>query len=215
MLTTTLVAVLALPGCSSPAGSAQTPAAPPTSTGPVDTRPGPGRPPVPGTRPGPPSPGPTPTGEAAPVILLRGDGLGQLLGDASEQVLPFTGTPSAVVQQAVDEALGPTVPVALAPCPQGPRTAVGVAGFTVLLDGDRFVGWSDAGAPDRALTTSDGVGHGSRLDELTSALPDVQVVPAPTGAGWVSPTGLSGALQGVDPAAAVTVISGGETCAAA
>lgn len=154
---------------------------------------------------------PAPTDDAAPDLVLQGDGLGLLQGD-SPQPLPFGSTGAQVVQQAVEDALGPVVVTPLADCAQGPRTALVVDGFTVLLDGDRFVGWTDAGAPDRSLTTADGVGVGSRLADLQSALPDLQVAQAPPGVTFASATGLTGLLSAPDEAATVTAISGGQTC---
>ncbi len=158
------------------------------------------------------SPSPTTDMDAPAVLLLQGDGLGVIGGDSSVAPLPFATTTGEAVRLAVEDALGPTATTALPDCPQGPREAVGVDGFTVLLDGDRFVGWTDTGAQDRSLTTSDGLGTGSRLDELQSVLPDVQVAQGPAGPGWSSLTGLSGLLDGLDPASTVTAISAGQTC---
>lgn len=158
------------------------------------------------------SPSPTPSDDA-PVLVLQGDGLGLLGADSTVQPLPFATTGAQAVRQAVEDALGPTTATALPDCPQGPRTALVADGFSVLLDGDRFVGWTDAGAADQALSTADGVGIGSRLDDLQSALPDVKVAQGPAGTTWSSPSGLSGLLSGPDPAADVTAISGGQACA--
>lgn len=148
--------------------------------------------------------------ESAPVVLLQGDGLGMLQSDGSVVALPF-GTPVVDVVADVEDALGPVTPTEL-PCRQGPRTGLVVAGFTLLLDTGAFAGWSDTGAPDRALTTVDGLGVGSVLDELQSALPDVQVGADALGPTWTSTTGLSGRLAALDPTAPVTAVAGGQTC---
>lgn len=150
--------------------------------------------------------------DAPPELLLQGDGLGVLAGDASVEPLPFVTTTWDAVQPVVEDALGPVAPVPVPDCPLGPREAWSVDGFTVLLDAGRFVGWTDDGAQDRVLTTPEGLGTGSRLDEVQSALPGVQVTPRPDGASFSSPNGLSGLLTGADPAAEVTAISGGQTC---
>lgn len=149
----------------------------------------------------------------APVLTLQGDGLGLLAADDSVAPLPFLTSSVADVQQAVEDAIGPVTELPLPACPQGPRTALQVDGFTVLLDGDRFVGWTDVGAPDRSVTTAEGIGVGSRLSELRSAVPDAQVGPdAGAATTFTSAGGLSGGLSGVDPAATVTSLSAGQTC---
>lgn len=150
-----------------------------------------------------------PAPAAPPVLVLQGGGLGVLSDDGAGQDLPF-GAPGDAVQAAVEQALGPGVPAALAACPGW--TALDVDGFRVLLDAGVFVGWVDTGADDRQLTTSDGVGLGSRLEELQSALPDVAVTPAPQGATWVSGAGLAGRLSGLEPSAVVTEVAGGRSC---
>ncbi len=142
-------------------------------------------------------------------LVLQGDGLSLLQGD-TPQPLPFATASAGAVRAALSAALGDVTETAAVPCPQGPRTRLAVDGFSVLLDGDHFVGWTDVGAPDRALTTDDGVGTGTRLADLRSALPGVQV-PA-GGTTWASAGGLSGTLSGSDPAAQVAVISAGQTC---
>ncbi len=151
---------------------------------------------------------PEPVDEGADLVL-QGDGLSLVQGD-TPQPLPFATASAGSVRAALSAALGELTETAAVPCPQGPRTRVDVDGFSVLLDGDRFVGWTDAGAPDRSLTTADGIGAGARLADLRSALPDAQV-PA-GGTTWSSAGGLSGTLSGVDPAARVATISAGQTC---
>lgn len=151
---------------------------------------------------------PDPAGQGDDLVL-QGDGLSLLHGD-TPQPLPFGTAPVADVRAALTAALGDVAETGAVACPQGPRVELTADGFTVLLDGDRFVGWTDVGAPDRALTTTDGVGTGTRLPDLRSALPDVQV-PA-GGTTWSSAGGLSGTLSGSDPAARVAVISAGQTC---
>lgn len=158
-------------------------------------------------------PSPGDSGDSTPELVLQGDGLGRLSGGADVAALLFGSTSADGVRQAVEAALGTTAQVDLPTCPQGPRTALQVDGFTVLLNGDSFVGWTDAGAPDRSMTTADGIGTGSRLAELRSAVPDVQVGQDPAGATtFTSADGLSGLLTGPDPTAAIASLSGGETC---
>lgn len=160
-----------------------------------------------------PSASPGPPTEVPPVLLLEGTGLGLLAEDGSVAPLAFGSTPLEAVRVAVEDVVGPLTPVPLPDCAQGARTALAAEGFALLVEGDLFAGWTETGAADRQLTTADGVGLGSSLEEVQSALPDVQVAPGPAGGLWSSATGLSGTLTGTDPAAQVTALSGGQTCA--
>lgn len=155
-----------------------------------------------------------PDADVPPEVVLQGDGLGLLAADATVVRLPF-GAPGAAVRQALERSLGPTTAAAV-PCPQGPRTAVDVDGFRAVLDGERFVGWTDRGAADRSTTTADGAGAGAHLVDVASALPGIQVVPGPAGAAgpasWTAPGGLHGTVDGDAPTSTVTELGAGESC---
>jgi hypothetical protein len=125
--------------------------------------------------------------------------------------LPF-GTPADVVRAGVARALGPLTTTTLPDCGQGPRTASTVRGFTVLVDGTRFVGWTDQGAPGRHLSTMNGVGVGSTLTQLRGELTDVRVERTTLGIEWLSASGLHGLLTSAAAAGRVTVVYGGEVC---
>lgn len=146
-----------------------------------------------------------------PVIVLESGGLGFLTGRSSIRQVPF-GTNAATARQAVTTALGPLTVTALPDCGQGPRTGAARAGFSLLLDGRRFVGWTDQGAPGRRLTTADGLGIGSTLAQLRRSLGTVTVTRGTLGPEWTSGRGLSGLLDGTRPTSRVTVIDSGETC---
>lgn len=193
---------LALTGCSGGDGAAAGPttAAVVEGSAPAATLPPPTAPPSRGV-------------DDAPVLVLQGDGLSQLDGDTPQPV-PFGPGSAAPARQAVEDGLGPVVESLRPDCPQGPRTALDVDGFELLLDGDAFVGWTDLGAPDRALTTTDGLGVGSGLADLQSALPDLVVVPGDAATTWSSATGMSGTLSSSAPDAVVTAVSAGQTCPA-
>ncbi|HEU0102886.1 MAG TPA: hypothetical protein VFR07_11265 [Mycobacteriales bacterium] len=195
---------LALAGCTSD-GGATAPASPAAATSGPAVQPG-------GTA-ATGAASPTPDEDSPPVLTLQGDGLGLLAADESVAPLPFGTTGPADVRAAVEDALGPTTEVPLPACPQGPRTALQVEGFSVLFDGESFVGWTDVGAPDRVLTTAEGIGTGSSVVELQSAVPDAQIGQDPTGATtFSSPGGLSGVLSGPEPEAQVRALSAGQTC---
>lgn len=147
--------------------------------------------------------------DAGADLVLEGGGL-SLLQDDTPHELAFGTAPVADLRAALAAALGEVTETDAVACPQGARTELTVDGFTVLLAGTSFVGWTDVGAPDRALTTADGVGAGTRLADLRSALPTLAVAPGSTT--WSSLGGLSGTLSGSDPAATVTTISAGQTC---
>ena len=204
------VLLLGLAGCTAPtaAGAASRPPALPSSVGTDQSAPASTAPTAAGT------PAGTPTDDQAPpVLVLQGGGLGLLASDSSVQILGFGTAAPDVVRQAVEGAVGPMTSAART-CAAGPRTALTADGFTVLLDGAHFVGWTELGAADRSLSTADGLAKGSPLQALKSALPDVQVANGPTGTTWTSATGLSGTLSSPDPTATVSAISGGQSCVA-
>ncbi len=154
--------------------------------------------------------GATPSG--APVLVLAADGLGVQVGEASIRRLSFPDAPAARVRAAVTAALGPLTVAELPECGQGPRSGASRQRFSLLFDGDRFVGWTDEGAAGRRLTTADGIGVGSTLADLRRSLGAVDVAPGSLGTEWTAPGGLSGVLDGGRPTSKVTVISAGETC---
>ena len=203
-----------LAACTSPsaAGAPSPPPALPSSVGTDQSAPASTAPTAAGTPTGTPAGAPT-DDQAPPVLVLQGGGLGLLASDSSVQVLPFTTAAPDVVRQAVEGAVGPMTSAART-CAAGPRTALTADGFTLLLDGAHFVGWTELGAADRSLATADGLAKGSPLQALKSALPDVQVANGPTGTTWTSATGLSGTLSSPDPTATVSAISGGQSCVA-
>lgn len=203
-----------LAGCTAPtaAGAPSSPPALPSSVGTDQSAPASTAPTAAGTPTGTPAGTPT-DDQAPPVLVLQGGGLGLLASDSSVQILAFGTAAADVVRQAVEGAVGPMTSAART-CAAGPRTALTADGFTVLLDGAHFVGWTELGAADRSLTTADGLAKGSPLQALKSALPDVQVANGPTGTTWTSATGLSGTLSSPDPTATVSAISGGQSCVA-
>lgn len=158
----------------------------------------------------------SPTADGTPpVLLLQPDGLGLLQDDGTVDALGFGTARQPAVLDALDDLLGDgsTGPV---DCGSGPRTALLVDGFVALFapsgPTDVLVGWADRGAADRSETTPDGVGTGSSLQELQSALPGVVVTPVTGGATWSDAGGLKGSLDGVDPTSRITTMAAGQSC---
>jgi hypothetical protein len=156
---------------------------------------------------------PAATPAAAPVTLvLEPDGLGYVAGAASVKHLPF-GTDATSVRNLVEKALGGKLTSNDLPeCGQGPRSSAGRAGFSVLLDGKTFVGWTDQGAKGRRLTTLDGLGIGSTYAQVQKALPGATASDGSLGAEFTDPGGLGGILAGMSPTSKVTLVYAGETC---
>jgi len=144
-----------------------------------------------------------------PQLVLEVGGLGVVAG-SSVRHLPF-GTSRASVSTALTTTLGELKVTRLEECGQGARTQLDRQGFSVLLQGTRFVGWTDAGGPDRHLTTVDGIGVGSTLGQVRAQYPGVQVLTGTLGPEFTS-TGLSGLVTATTAAAKVTTIYAGETC---
>ena len=161
-----------------------------------------------------PSPSPSPSvPDAKPVLVLEPDGLGVLVGESSIRHLPFETTTAAQVTTAVETVLGPGEAQDMPECGQGPRRDYRTQGFDLLFDGTRFVGWLDAGAPGRSLSSADGVGVGITLAKLKQLRPKVQVTEDTLGPEFgEEPTGISGFLSGTTPTSRVTKVYAGETC---
>jgi len=145
-----------------------------------------------------------------PQLILQVDGLGVATGGSIRQ-LPF-GTAAATVSTALTTTLGSPRTTRQPECGQGARTQLDRQGFSVLIDGTRFVGWTDDGAGGRHLTTADGLGVGSTLAQVRGRLAGVQVVTDTLGPEFSSDGGLSGLLSGTSASAKVTTLYAGETC---
>ncbi|MBC7374861.1 MAG: hypothetical protein H7323_12810, partial [Frankiales bacterium] len=105
----------------------------------------------------PPAPSPvapSPTGSAQ--VALGGDGLG--LSAGGDRMLVIESSSAQQVRTALDGALGAGTDQALPDC--GPSVVLrSYPGLQVVLQGDRFVGWSTR--PGSTLQTVDGIGLGS------------------------------------------------------
>jgi len=152
----------------------------------------------------------SPGASDGPQLVLEVDGLGVAVG-ASIRHLPF-GTPRAAMSAALTATLGELRVSRLTECGQGARTQLDRQGFSVLLQGTRFVGWTDAGSAGRHLTTADGVGVGSTLGQVRAQYPGVSVTTGTLGPEFSSPRGLSGLTTTASSAGKVTTIYAGESC---
>ena len=219
-----LAACAALAACTSSsstaAGTTSQPAAVTSSSSPAtSTQPAPTSTPAasPSTSSAPaattkPAPTTKPVAAPAPVLVLEPDGLGYVVGESSVRHLKF-GTDAATVRTVVAKALGGKLTVNDLPeCGQGPRTSAGRAGFTVLVDGTSFVGWTDQGAKGRRLTTLDGLGIGSTWKAVQESLPGATVADGSLGAEFTDDGGFGGILAGMSPSSKVTLLYAGETC---
>jgi hypothetical protein len=205
------VALVLLAGCDDDA--ATVPAPQPTFTPPVTATAAPRTAPPTVAPVLTPSTPPSPTPLTGPVLVLAGDGLGLAAAQGARITpIPF-GAPASTVLPAVEDALGtPPGRTSLPDCGQGARTSVGFGGFSVLLDGATFVGWTERGSSARLLTSADGLGLRSRLRDIRAARADVHVTAGSLGTEAVLPDGLALLLDGPFDRSQVTSLSGGETC---
>lgn len=127
--------------------------------------------------------------------------------------LPF-GALSARVTAAVKDVLGAGKSSRNPECGQGPRSTYWVKGFSVLLNGKKFVGWTDQGAPGRRLAAADGTGVGITLARLRALHPK-KIKVFRSSLGWEfshAGKGINGLLTGNRPKSRVTTVFAGETC---
>lgn len=142
---------------------------------------------------------------AKPVVVLEAEGLGFVTGEASIRHLTFTDTDAATIREAVTRSAGLGKETPVPDC--GPTVRfVEFDGVTLVLEDERFVGWT-AFRPGR--TTAVGLGVGSTVAELRSAVADAVVTDGNLGPSWSSESGLSGFLTGTAPTSTVTHISAG------
>ena len=145
-------------------------------------------------------------------LVLEPDGLAYVVGSSSIRQVPF-GTDAATVKMVVGKALGGALTADDLPeCGQGPRASAGRNGFTILLDGTTFVGWTDQGGTGRRFTTLDGVGVGSTFAAVKASRPGVTAETGSLGPEFTDTDGFGGILAGTSPKSKVTLLYAGETC---
>lgn len=149
-------------------------------------------------------------GVVRPTLVLQPDGLGFVVGSASIRHVPF-GSSSTTLRTALTTALGPLQTDVQPECGQGPRTSFSRSGFSVLIAGSRFVGWTEQGGAPRR-TTADGIGVGSSLSALRASFGTVTLSRTSLGDEWASPGPIAGLIDGRTPTSRVTTIYSGETC---
>ena len=210
------VTLFALTGCSggSSTGTAASPgsAAAPTTQAASSPAPEPSSsPPQPSPTPSP-SPSPSPTAGFQPQLILEPDGLGFLVGPASIRHLTFADTSADAIRTALAHVLGTLKTQPLPECGQGARTSLSRDGFSVLLSGTKFVGWTDQGSKGITLTTAIGLGIGSTLAQVKQAEGAVTLDNATLGPEFFKENGISGFLTGLKDTSKVTAVYAGETC---
>jgi hypothetical protein len=144
------------------------------------------------------------------TVVLRGDGLA-LASGTSIRLVPF-GSSVSTITTALAATLGKGKTSAQPECGQGPRTQVDYNGFTVLLDGAKFVGWTESGSAERDLATADEIALQVTLAEVRQAFPKAKVSNGSLGPEFFVAGGVSGLLDGTAPQSRVTLLYGGETC---
>jgi hypothetical protein len=149
----------------------------------------------------------------APTMILEPDGLGFLVSDASIRHLRFGEADATAVSSALTAALGGALTVNDLPeCGQGPRKSLQRAGFSALLDGTTFVGWTDQGAAGRRLTTANGIGIGSTLGSVKASMTGVTTANDTLGPEFISTSSFGGMLTGLTSSSTVKLTYAGETC---
>ena len=145
------------------------------------------------------------------LIVLSPDGLGFTTEDSGSVSRIDFGSDEQLTVDAVVGSLGdPTDRGPQDECPPGPAD-IAQFGETLSLtsmDGS-FVGWTIVGSSE--LTTGDGIGIGTTLEELTAAHPDVEVEQTSLGLEF-SAGGFFGTLDGDSDDGAIDAMWAGTTC---
>jgi hypothetical protein len=156
-----------------------------------------------------PTTSPTTTAATAPVLILEPDGLGVLVGSSSIRHFPFATTTATDIKAIVARVLGAGKTTPLPECGQGSRTSFQVQRFQLLLDGQRFVGWTNQGTPGHPLSSANGIRLGITLAKLKT-LEKVTLNEESLGAEFGG--SFSGFLSGTKSSSLVTALYAGETC---
>lgn len=154
---------------------------------------------------------PDQTRPAAPIVVLQSDGLGFVTGAASIRQMPFISTDAATIRRAVTRALGPGTATPVPDCGPG-RVSLQFGPLSLLVAGNRFVGWSDRHTTGRTLKTADGIGAGSTLADLRASFATVRLSRGSIGEEWTTQGGLGGTLDGSTGSSRVTFVAAGERC---
>ena len=215
-----LPALLALvvAGCGSPTTteSSAPPSVPAAPTVGLTEAPPPDAPPAPKAPQTPEATATAPAEDAAGdvAVILRSDGLGFAVDADSVRQLPFERTDQQTAATALERALGtPTAQESGLECGPGPLDSLAWDGFSVYFLDGAFAGWYLSEPAPTLLTTAEGVGLGTTLDDLNAAYGDVSVQDSTIGIEWAG-GGLSGILSEDTAAGAVEVIWAGANCIA-
>lgn len=156
-----------------------------------------------------PTASPTVRGATAPVLILEPDGLGVLVGSSSVRHFPFATTTATDIKAVVARVLGAGKTTPLPDCGQGPRTSFQMQRFQLLLDGPKFVGWTNQGTPGHPLSSANGITLGithAQLRTLEKVTLNEESLGAEFGGSF------SGFLSGTKSSSLVTALYAGETC---
>jgi hypothetical protein len=152
-----------------------------------------------------------PDADVEVLIVLTPDGLGFTTEDSGSVSRIDFGSAEELTVDAIVGSLGdPTDEGPQDECPPGPAD-IAQFGETITvtsMDGT-FVGWTITGSSE--LTTVDGIGLGTTLEELTAAHPDVEVEQTSLGLEF-SAGGFSGTLDGESDDGAIDALWAGTTC---
>jgi hypothetical protein len=144
------------------------------------------------------------------LVVLNPDGLGFTTADSGSISRLDFGSDQQLVVDAVTKSLGePIEEGTQAECGQGPRDSTRWDDLSLLHDGGSFVGWSISAAMGSTLTTADGIGLGTALEDLEAALGPVEITEGSLGREFTA-----GSYYGIlnETEDVVDFLSAGETC---
>jgi hypothetical protein len=140
------------------------------------------------------------------LVILNPDGLGFTTAESGSINRLDFGSAEQIVVETVTKALGEPVESGLQPeCGQGPRDGTRWDGLSLLFAQGQFAGWSISEVMGSTLTTADGIGVGSSVDEL----PDAEITEGSLGREFTAGP-YSGILDETEDF--VDFLSAGETC---
>lgn len=129
---------------------------------------------TPSAKPAPAKAAASPSATTYPLIL-EPDGLSYVINESTIRQLPL-GSDASRARTLVSRALGGPLARTELECPQGTRSSYEYDGFSILVDGTRFVGWEESSTGSHRFTTLDGVGVGSSIGAMKESVSGLRTI---------------------------------------
>lgn len=150
------------------------------------------------------------------AVILEGEGLGFLVGEASIRHFEIGDADLASTKTALEKQTDSKGQEEdLTDCGEGPLHVVTFPGLSAYFKDGKLAGWSVRSGATLAFTTAQGIGLGTTREELDDAYGDgLKVDETSLGTEWTAPDGISGILESDAADAETETLWAGMSCIA-